>query len=63
MPVTSRVACAIKSDATLACWGWNDYGQLGDGTSDDKALPTYIGSAGTGVLQVAAGRYHLYRRL
>lgn len=29
----------IKSDGTLWAWGWNTYGQLGDGTSTDKNTP------------------------
>jgi alpha-tubulin suppressor-like RCC1 family protein len=36
-------ACAIKSDGSLWCWGWNEHSQLGDGTNVDKRLPTRIG--------------------
>ncbi len=25
--------CAIQIDSTVQCWGWNNYGQLGDGSS------------------------------
>jgi hypothetical protein len=25
--------CAAKHDGTLWCWGWNDFGQVGDGTT------------------------------
>ncbi|MBS1534699.1 MAG: T9SS type A sorting domain-containing protein [Bacteroidetes bacterium] len=35
---------AIKSDGTLWAWGNNDYGQLGDGTTINKSIPTQIGS-------------------
>lgn len=35
---------AIKTDGTLWAWGRNDYGQLGDGTTVNKNVPTQIGS-------------------
>ncbi len=31
--------CAQKSDRSIWCWGKNDWGQLGDGTSDDQRRP------------------------
>jgi alpha-tubulin suppressor-like RCC1 family protein len=35
-------ACAVRADARVACWGANLQGQLGDGTSDDRASPVVI---------------------
>ena len=34
-------SCAIMQDGRVACWGINDYGQLGDGTLVDKNTPVY----------------------
>ncbi|RYM31305.1 T9SS type A sorting domain-containing protein [Brumimicrobium glaciale] len=34
----------IKEDGTLWGWGRNSYGQLGDGTTSDRLIPTQIGT-------------------
>jgi len=31
--------CVIFSDETVACWGKNEFGQLGNGTLDDSKIP------------------------
>ena len=33
---------ALKSDGTIWMWGWNNLGQLGDGTALDTNLPTQV---------------------
>ena len=39
--------CAIRSsDSYLFCWGYNGSGQLGDGTTTDRSVPTALSSTG-----------------
>ena len=40
--------CAILDDASVKCWGQNDYGQLGIGSNSNTNTPTSINSLGTG---------------
>jgi alpha-tubulin suppressor-like RCC1 family protein len=34
--------CAVKTDGTLWCWGWNPDGQLGDGTTTSSPVPVHV---------------------
>jgi len=34
--------CALKSDGSVWCWGSNQYGQIGDGTTTDRLVPTPV---------------------
>ena len=54
---------ALESDGTVWAWGWNYYGQLGDGTYTTRYNPVQVlGPRGTGtlgnVVAIAAGYYH-----
>ncbi len=33
---------ALKTDGTVWAWGYNNYGQLGDGTRDDRFIPVQV---------------------
>jgi alpha-tubulin suppressor-like RCC1 family protein len=35
-------ACAARNDGALLCWGRNQAGQVGDGTTDDRASPFVV---------------------
>lgn len=37
---------ALGSDGTLAAWGWNALGQLGDGTTTDRPTPVAVTTSG-----------------
>ena len=34
---------AVNTDGSLWGWGWNEHGQLGDGTTEDRQAPVQIG--------------------
>ncbi len=48
---------ALKTDGTLWAWGWNCYGQLGDGTTTDRHSPVQTGSD-TDWADISAGAVH-----
>lgn len=54
----SEFTCALRRSGTLACWGFNLVGQLGDGAKDGiSLLPVTVGRV-TNVIDVAAGGDH-----
>lgn len=48
---------SVKTDGTLWTWGYNDAGQLGDGTVINKSSPVQVGSL-TSWHQISAGQKH-----
>jgi alpha-tubulin suppressor-like RCC1 family protein len=50
-------SCALLSSRTVKCWGRNDFGQIGDGTLEDKAAPVRV-SGIKNAIQLSAGGDH-----
>jgi alpha-tubulin suppressor-like RCC1 family protein len=53
--------CGVANGISVRCWGRNDKGQLGNGTTDqfgDNPLPRDALGAGSGITDVAAGGDH-----
>ena len=52
--------CAILDDGSVACWGYNQAGTLGDGTYDDRYVPspTLGFGAGLDAVLLSSGYYH-----
>jgi alpha-tubulin suppressor-like RCC1 family protein len=47
--------CAVLSDKSLQCWGSNSAGQLGDGTTSDRSVPTSVLGLPSSVVGAAGG--------
>ncbi len=49
--------CAVLSTGRAKCWGRNEEGQLGDGTTVNRPTPVAIRGLGTGVASVTSGLF------
>jgi len=49
--------CALRAAGTVKCWGANYIGQIGDGTTTERHVPTSV-SGLTGAVAIATGAEH-----
>jgi len=61
-------SCALLGSGQARCWGFNDFGSLGDGTTTTSPSPVaVIGAQGgpplTGITSLATGAYHACAKL
>jgi alpha-tubulin suppressor-like RCC1 family protein len=49
--------CAVLQSGTVTCWGWNLFGQLGDGSTADRSAPVTVPGV-TNAIAVTVGAYH-----
>ncbi len=48
-----QTSCGVRSDGSAWCWGRNDFGQLGDGTTTLQSSPVQV--QGTGWARITTG--------
>ena len=50
--------CSIFDDGSVRCWGSNEFGQLGDGTTIERTTPVSVDLGGGSALGISSGESH-----
>ncbi|MCA0295791.1 MAG: hypothetical protein LCH96_10890 [Actinobacteria bacterium] len=50
--------CVVTTKGAALCWGYNSWGQVGDGTTLGRSTPVGVTGLGSKVASISAGMYH-----
>jgi len=50
--------CALSNEGRVKCWGYNEFGQLGDGSWETKTTPIEVLGISSEVIAISAGFTH-----
>jgi alpha-tubulin suppressor-like RCC1 family protein len=55
-------SCGVSAAGSAYCWGWNEYGQIGDGTFTRQTLPVAVQQGTSTYVELDGGEIHTCAR-